>query len=163
MKRLVVALIAVLSIGLSSVTSPKVAAATESATIKGAVTQAGQKVDGANIKIECWIGDVSHYRNTTANTSGTYSFTQFPGELCPEGSRVVVTAQKDSASGSAQSVMSRVDGKLVVAVDVQLVTVSVPEFRFVPASIAIATVATSIAVIRRRLVKGSDRPIIQNG
>lgn len=110
-------------------------------------------VAGATVTGECYSsnGSISSGDPVLTNTDGTYCagmvWTGDPPIECLDGDTVVVTAEKDGASGTSSGI---VHGGMVGNLNIAVVNVWIPEFSTVTAGIALIGAGMGFIFLRRR-------------
>lgn len=118
----------------------------ERTTVRGTIEdQAGERVEGANVRVTCSHNGSENTLDTTSDAIGRYKVI-FTIAQCDDGDAVRVIAHKDGQSGDETDTIAY--GRALVYVVLDQV-VSVPEFGLITGLISIAMSGASYLAIKK--------------
>lgn len=124
--------------------APKTQALPPQTDVTGVVTEQGNAVANASVKVTC----MGFERTDIADAHGAY-LVSFAAVECPFGTTVKVVGTKDGKSGTASGTVQGITTKLNIAI----VNVSIPEYGWIGGLLAAGAGVGAIALTRRRVTQ----------
>lgn len=130
-------------VGVGTILAGSALASGTTQTVKGTILADDTPVPSASVTVTC--EDYNSPHHLMANTSGKYT-TTFSSNVCPVGKHITVVATNGADSGTTTAVLAAGTS----TIDVNVISVALPEFMTVTIGVAGLGAAIAIWLIRRR-------------